>query len=125
MKTLVLLSLLLLSSAALADNAQYLYVLKPVPRLHADSAWTEADSAAVGRHFRRLQQATADGIVILAGRTMEPGDRTFGLVIFEAADEAAARAFMEADPAVAEGVMTATLHPYRVALQRSCAATQC
>ena len=58
------------------------------------------------------------GRVILAGRTTEPGDKTFGLVIFEAADDAAAQQFMESDPAVVAGVMTATLHPYAVALQR-------
>ena len=32
--------------------------------------------------------------------------------------KAAARAFMEADPAVVSGQMTATLHPYAVALLR-------
>jgi uncharacterized protein YciI len=56
--------------------------------------------------------------VILAGRTSEPGDKTFGLVIFEAKDDAAAQHFMESDPSVVAGVMTATLHPYTVALQR-------
>jgi uncharacterized protein YciI len=49
---------------------------------------------------------------------MEPGDKTFGLAIFEAADEAAARRPMESDPAVAAGVMTAELHPFTVVLQR-------
>jgi len=46
------------------------------------------------------------GQLILAGRTEEPGDKTFGIAIFEALDEAAARAFMQADPAVAGGLMT-------------------
>ncbi|PYJ14760.1 MAG: hypothetical protein DME96_15110 [Verrucomicrobia bacterium] len=55
--------------------------------------------------------------LILAGRTEEPGDKTFGIAIFEALDEAAARAFMQADPAVAGGLMTAELHPF-VALER-------
>jgi uncharacterized protein YciI len=105
-------------TAATVKPPQFLYVLRLVPRLHDDAAWTEADRNAVSQHFRRLQQATAEGRVILAGRTTEPGDQTFGLVIFEAANEAAAREFMEADPCLAEGVMTATLHPYAVALQR-------
>ena len=48
---------------------------------------------------------------------MEPGEKTFGLVIFEAIDETAARAFMNSDPAVMEKIMTAELHPYMVALQ--------
>jgi uncharacterized protein YciI len=106
------------ASAATAKLQQYLYVLRLVPRLHDEGAWTDADNAAVSHHFAQLKEATASGRVILAGRTLEPGDRTFGLVIFEAPDEAEARRFMESDPAVVAGVMTATLHPYAVALQR-------
>jgi uncharacterized protein len=103
---------------ATAKRSQYLYVLRVAPRLYDQNAWTDADNAAVGRHFARLKQGVAAGQVILAGRTAEPLDKTFGLVIFEADDEAAARAFMEADPAVVSGQMTATLHPYAVALLR-------
>lgn len=95
----------------------FLYVLRLMSRLYDDKAWTPADGEIVGRHFERLKAATATGQVILAGRTTEAGDKTMGLVIFEAVDETAARAFMVADPAVAEGVMTATLHPYAVALR--------
>lgn len=111
------------ATSAPARPKQWLYLLRLVPRLHADSAWTKDDERIVGEHFRRLQRLTAEGVVILAGRTLEAGDRTFGLVVFEAADEAAARALMEADPTVAAGVMTATLHPYAVALLRESAAT--
>ncbi len=111
------------SSEATAPKAtspqQFLYVLRLVPRLQLDdAAWTDADRAAVSRHFEQLKRAAADGKVILAGRTLEPGDKTFGLVIFEAADEGEAQRFMASDPAVVAGVMTATLHPYAVALQR-------
>ena len=98
---------------------QFIYMLRLVERLHDDKAWTDADKKTVGAHFAHLKAATAEGKVILAGRTLEPGDKTFGLVIFEAADEAAAKAFMESDPAVVGKVMTATVHPYQVALQRS------
>lgn len=106
------------AAAETGKPQQFLYVLRLVPRLHDEAAWTDADNAAVSRHFAQLKAATASGRVILAGRTLEPGDRTFGLVIFEARDEADARRFMESDPAVVAGVMTATLHPYAVALQR-------
>jgi hypothetical protein len=83
-----------------------------VPRLREEKAWTDADHAAIGRHFTDLQAAAERGQLILAGRTAEPLDRTFGLAIFEAA----ARGFMERDPAIAEKIMTAELHPYRVAV---------
>jgi uncharacterized protein YciI len=97
---------------------QFIYVLRLIPRLHADSAWTKEDKTVLERHFARFQEATKSGQLILAGRTSEPGDKTFGIAIFEAADEDAARKFMQEDPAVADGLMTAELHPFVVALQR-------
>jgi hypothetical protein len=45
----------------------------------------------------------------LAGRTSELGDKTFGVAIFKAPDEDAARKFMQDDPAVAGGLMTVEL----------------
>jgi len=105
-------------SPAPAKPKQFIYVLRLVPRLHADANWTAEDNAVLGRHFKRFQEAIASGQLILAGRTMESGEKTFGIAIFEAADEAAARAFMEGDPAVSGGLMTAELHPFAVALQR-------
>jgi uncharacterized protein YciI len=97
---------------------QFIYVLHLVPRLYSDSAWTKDDEAALGRHFARLKKAVEAGELILAGRTTEPGDKTFGIAIFQAADEKAARSFMESDPAVVAGLMTAELHPFAVALER-------
>jgi uncharacterized protein YciI len=97
---------------------QFIYVLRLVSRLHSDAAWTKEDNMALSRHFVRFQHAIETGELILAGRTKEPGDKTFGIAIFEAKDEAAARAFMESDPAVVAGLMTAELHPFAVALRR-------
>jgi uncharacterized protein YciI len=97
---------------------QYVYVLHLTPRMHETSAWTAAENGVIGQHFARLAIATETGQVILAGRTSEALDKTFGLVIFEAETEESARLFMESDPAVVANIMTATLHPYSVALQR-------
>ena len=109
-------------SSAQAQDApkaqQYLYVLRVAPALHDQARWTQADNDAVSRHFARLVDSVKAGQVIFAGRTTEPLDTTFGLVVFEAENEAAARQFMESDPAVVAGVMSATLHPYALALQR-------
>ncbi len=84
---------------------QFIYVLRLIPRLHADSAWTKEHKTVLDRHFTRFQEATKSGQLILAGRTSEPGDKTFGIAIFEAADEDAARKFMQEDPAVADGLI--------------------
>jgi uncharacterized protein len=104
-------------SAPAPAKQHFLYVLRLVPRLHDDKAWSPADEAVIGRHFNHLKAATDRGQVVIAGRTQESGDKTMGLVIFEAADESAARAFMDSDPAVAEKIMTAELHPYAIALR--------
>lgn len=123
---LALASLLLATAVFAADTSapvtpapkpkHFLIVLKPVPRLHDEKAWTKEDNAAVGAHFNRLKAAVAEGKVLLAGRTTEPLDQTMGLIIFSAPDETAAREFMNADPCVTAGVMTVTLHPYGLAL---------
>jgi uncharacterized protein YciI len=104
--------------APAAKPKQFIYVLHLVPRLYDDKAWTAEDKAAVDGHLANFKAAVQSGQLILAGRTMEPGDKTFGIAIFQSANEAAARKFMESDPAVAAGVMTAELHPFAVVLQR-------
>lgn len=98
---------------------QFVYRLQLAPRFHDEAAWTDVENAIVAEHFAHLSRAAKSGQVILAGRTIEPLDRTFGLVIFEADSEAAAAEFMRSDPAVEAGLMIVTLHPYAIALQRA------
>ena len=64
-------------------------------------------------------EAIKSGQLILAGRTQEPGDKTLGIAIFRASDEAAARAFVKADPLISAGLMTADLHPFALALENA------
>jgi uncharacterized protein YciI len=108
-----------LNGAELADTPKtFVYVLHLTQKFQDEKAWTKEDQATVQRHFERLKAAAEHGPVILAGRTEEPADKTFGIVIFEAPDATAARVFMEGDPAVKAGIMTADLHPYMIAVQR-------
>jgi uncharacterized protein len=96
----------------------FLIVLRLTPKFHDQKAWTDADNAIVNAHFKRLQEAAATGDMILVGRTEESFDRVQGLVVFTARDEAAARKFMNDDPCIVAGIMTGTLHPYRVFLSK-------
>ena len=95
------------------DVATWIYVVH-LTRPTARTPPTEDESAAIDCHFVRLQQACAAGTVRMAGPAT---DGAFGIVIFEAADETAARSFMADDPAVRTSVMTAELHPFRVSLE--------
>jgi len=97
-------------------TSQWLYRIVPARTSMADAP-TPSEAAAVDAHFRYLIDLRDGGALILAGRTQEAD--TFGLVIFEAPDEGAARAIAEADPAVAAGVFVMTLHPYAVAVERA------
>ncbi|MCR8849503.1 YciI family protein [Rossellomorea sp. SC111] len=97
---------------------EFIYVLKLIPRLYQEENWTAGDEEIVKRHFERLKEWTDNGTVILAGRTLNEEEKAFGIVVFEADDEEQAKAFMKEDPTVTEGIMTAELFPYRVALLR-------
>lgn len=98
---------------------EFIYVLQ-VTRLGMLTEGPTADEAAiVSRHFNYLAQLTEQGVVLLAGRMLTNDERTRGYVVFRADDETAARSIMSADPCIAEGVMTAELYPFKVALWHS------
>ncbi len=54
--------------------------------------------------------------MLLAGRTLNTDESSFGIVILEVDSEDAAREIQQADPAITTGIMRAELFPYRVAL---------
>jgi uncharacterized protein YciI len=97
---------------------QWIYVLKPIRLEMLTEGSTPEEDEIVSRHFAYLSDLTEKGVMILMGRTQNNDESTFGIAIFEAEDESAARAIMENDPAVKNRVMTATLYPYKVALMR-------
>lgn len=100
------------------EKKQYLYILRLRDSLEKGEKWTSAEELAVERHFERLEKLLEEGILIMAGRTQTMGEKTFGIVIIETETREEALALMESDPAVSEGVMTAELFPYKVALMR-------
>ncbi len=98
------------------DQPQFLYRIQVTRPAMLTSGPTPEEAAAIAEHFNYLKELTAKGVLILAGRTQNNDETTFGIVIFRAASEEAARAIMNADPSIAKGVQKATLFPYRVAL---------
>ena len=95
---------------------EYLYLIQP---MRVEMLWagpTPQEAEIVSQHFSYLEALTDQGIVILAGRTLNTDESSFGIVIFKAESEEAARVIMNDDPAVEAGVMRAKLFPYRVAL---------
>jgi uncharacterized protein len=99
-----------------ASLPQFLYRIAPTRPAMLTEGPTEREMRIIDAHFARLQRLADDGVVLLAGRTLETGERTFGLV---AESLAAAQAIMREDPAIAEGVMHYELFSYRVAVWSS------
>ena len=97
---------------------QFLYYLQPTRLSMLTEGPTSEEAETVSRHFAYLKDLTEKDVMILMGRTQKNDESTFGIAIFEADGESAARTIMESDPAVAGGVMRATLYPYKVALRR-------
>jgi uncharacterized protein YciI len=78
--------------------------------------WRDEDNKIVENHFNQLMKMKDDGVVILAGRTLNDERSAFGIVIFNAKDDEDAKRIMESDPAIMEGIMSGELFPYHVAL---------
>jgi uncharacterized protein YciI len=103
---------------AVRDILQFIYHFDPIrSELVTDpDAWTEEDLRVGEAHFAYLKGATEDGIVLLAGRSLDgvgPAN-----VIFKAETEETAHEFMQNGPFVTGGLMQASLHPIRAALMR-------
>ena len=98
---------------------QWIYILKVTRLEMLTEGSTPEEDEIIQQHFAYLEDLTELGVMILVGRTQTADESTFGIAIFEAEGEAAARDIMTNDPAVAGGVMAASLYPYRVALMRS------
>ena len=92
------------------------FVHPPRPDFVATIAPEEA-AIMQGPHSDYLQSLYDDGCLILAGPTTG-GTLDDGLTIFEADDEAQARAVMAADPAIVSGLMTGELRRMRVSFLR-------
>jgi uncharacterized protein YciI len=93
----------------------WIYFIHP-PRDDFAATMTEAEDEAWGRHWERVKRLYAEGRIVLVGPTL--GRVNTGICVFEAPDEAAATAFMQEDPAIAEGFARGELRPMRVSLLR-------
>lgn len=98
------------------NREQFIYIIKPSRLEMLVDGGTAEEAAIIGQHFNYLQNLTEEGTAVIVGRTLTTGPESIGIVIFYAQNEDEAKAIMDADPAVAMGVMKATLHPFRIAL---------
>jgi uncharacterized protein YciI len=95
---------------------QFLYEIKPTRIGMLSEGSTEVEEEIVSQHFYYLSSLKDEGVVLLAGRTLNTDESSFGIVIFQAGSNEEALEIMNNDPAVKKNVMKAILYPFRIAL---------
>jgi uncharacterized protein YciI len=101
-------------------RAQYMYVMHaadPSKAANRDS-WTAEDHESFNLHWARLEQATREGVVLIAGRAQDADGKGPAIVIFEAESEEEAKRFFAEEPFITRGFATGELHPFAIALAR-------
>jgi uncharacterized protein len=95
---------------------QFLYVLQVTRPAMLTDGPNENERATLMEHFAYLEQLSQEGTLILAGRTQTKHPETMGLAIFNAESMEEAVKIKNSDPVIVEGVMTAEVYPYQIAL---------
>lgn len=75
---------------------------------------TPQESAKLEEHFNFLRELTDRGAAVLVGRVTEPPYT--GLVVFYAGNRKEAEAIVAEDPAVAAGLFSGTVSPFRIVM---------
>lgn len=99
----------------MSELKQYLYTVQ-VTRLGMLHQPTEEEQRIAQEHTAYMQQLTDAGTGIFGGALHVRDSRHFGMFIFQAEDDAAARQILASDPAVQSRIMRGCLYPYRIAL---------
>jgi len=98
------------------EMKQWLLVVRLTRPDMLTSGPTENEMNSVGRHFAYWQDLTEKGSALVVGRTQTTDPDTMGLAIFLSESEETASEIANQDPAVMDGVFTAKVFPYFVAL---------
>lgn len=94
---------------------EYLYKLIP-NRNDFINTMTAEENQILSEHYSYLEQLLETKELVLAGPCL---DGSLGIVIVRTQSFERAESLMKEDPSVVKGVMSASLHPYRVSLMQS------
>ena len=100
----------------MTGKVQYLYNIQPTRPEMLTEGSTKEETNIVSQHYNYLSSLTEEGVVLLAGRTLNTDESSFGIVIILVDSEDMALEIMKNDPAVKNNVMSANLYPFRTAL---------
>lgn len=99
------------------NDTQFVMILELTPRLWDEDAWTAEERQTVAEHFAQLSRLAAQGTVRIAGRTPDHAPKRMAIVVLDSVTEEAAQRILAHDAAVAAGIMTGEILPFRVVLE--------
>jgi uncharacterized protein YciI len=97
------------------NKLHFIYIVKPFKDNFNETA-TDEENLIMGEHFIYLKKLLEEKTLILAGPEL---NAKFGIAVLETDSEEKASDIMKNDPAVAKGVFSAQLYPFRISLFRS------
>lgn len=89
------------------ETTHFLYLAAP-PRDTFVFDATPAEYEILNQHFAFMDEVRSHGKLVLTGPAL---DGFGGVAIFKVTERAEAEALVASDPAIIEGLFTATLHP--------------
>jgi uncharacterized protein YciI len=92
---------------------QYIYRIVPNRSDMLTTGPTELEGKLIGEHVQYLMKLSEEGICMLAGRTQNSDETTFGIMVYKADSEEAAKEIMNNDPAINGGVFKAEFFPFK------------
>ncbi len=97
---------------------QFIYVLRLAEYYRNESNWSDETRKTVSEHFNYLKGLHEKGVMKFVGKTdyNVEHENNRGIAVFEAESEEKANEIMNNDPCVVKGVMSASLHPFSIAL---------
>ena len=100
-------------------NGVFAYTLHPARLAMLTEGATAEERALAGAHWAYSQRLLAEGVIVFAGRTLAATADSFAIVVVRAPSLGAARAIVDADPALRGGVFRAAVHPFQPMLMGS------
>jgi uncharacterized protein YciI len=95
--------------------SEWIFFLHP-PRNNFIATMTDEERSAFAAHAAWLKELHEKGALILSGPCLGPINT--GIVVFEAADESAAKQIVASEPVSRDGYMRGDLRPYRLGILR-------
>lgn len=100
----------------MTETQWFIFKIQPArPEMLLEGATAE-EQQIISDHSDYLERLTQEGVALLVGRTLTRDYSSFGIMIYRAESEEAARKVMAEDPAVKHRVMRAEVYPFRIAL---------